>query len=395
MKIQEVVLDELNPAEYNPRRITRAELKSLVRSMKEFGVVEPIVANKDNTVIGGHQRLKAAYELNLKTIPVIYVDLPKAKEKLLNLALNRISGKWDESKLAHLLAELETDLTSEEVQISGFAEIEIDKLVDEYGLNGKTSEEDNFDPEAEARKIKKPESKRGEIYLLGKHRLMCGDSTKKEDVEKLMAGKKADMVFTDPPYNVNYGSSKNPRHKIPNLVSDNQTADQWHEFCEEIALRVKENCLGDVYCWTASGPEGMKLRLALIEAGCHWSATIAWVKQQLVLSPANYQRKYEPCFYGWFERSSFCGGRKQTEVWEIDRPHNSKSHPTMKPISLCSKGIKNSSQPGEIVLDLFGDSGSTLIACEQSNRICYMMEIDPLYCDVIRKRYASYVQKKN
>jgi DNA modification methylase len=220
---------------------------------------------------------------------------------------------------------------------------------------------------------------------------MCGDATKEEDVIKLMDGQKARMVFTDPPYNVDYGVSKNPRHKIRMIENDKQSPQEWEDFCKKFFLNIQSFNTGDIYIWGASGPEGMKMRLWLSEMGCHWSATIIWKKDQLVLTPANYQRMYEPCFYGWFDKSSFNGDRKQTEVWEISRPKNSKLHPTMKPVELVTKAIVNSSKAEDIVLDLFGGSGSTLIACEKSNRRCFTMELDPKYVDVIRQRYDDYV----
>ena len=202
------------------------------------------------------------------------------------------------------------------------------------------------------------------------------------------------MIFTDPPYNVDYGVSKNPKHKIRTIENDKQSPKEWESFCKAIFENFKRFNTGDIYMWGASGPEGMRMRLWLTEMGCHWSATIIWKKQQLILTPANYQRMYEPCFYGWFDKSTYNKDRKQTEVWELDRPLNSKLHPTMKPVDLCLKGIKNSSKPNDVILDLFGGSGSTLIACEYSERICYMMELDPKYIDVIIQRWEKLTGQK-
>ena len=223
---------------------------------------------------------------------------------------------------------------------------------------------------------------------------MCGDSTKKEDVERLMGGVLADMIHTDPPYNVDYGVSKNPRHKIRTIENDKQNPQEWEEFCRSVFENFKLFNKGDVYMWGASGPEGMKMRLWLTETGCHWSATIIWKKDRLVLTPANYQRMYEPCFYGWFGKSTYDGGRKEVEVWEMKRPSDSKLHPTMKPIEVCARAIMNSSRERDIVLDLFLGSGSTLIACEKTNRICYGMEIDPKYVDTIIARWEQYTGGK-
>ena len=256
--------------------------------------------------------------------------------------------------------------------------------------------DDDAVPEPPKEAITQP----GDIWQLGDHRLMCGNSTDNADVALLTNGDKAGMVFTDPPYNCDYGSSKNPRHKIRTIENDKQSPQQWEQFCKALFEMFREYSTGDIYMWGASGPEGMRMRLWLVEMGCHWSATIIWKKQQLVLSPANYQRMYEPCYYGWFEKSSFNNpmgsgnARTETEVWEIDRPLDSKLHPTMKPVELCCRGISNSSKKGDIVLDLFLGSGSTLIACEKLGRKCYGMELDPIYCDVIVERWQEFTGKK-
>jgi DNA modification methylase len=209
-------------------------------------------------------------------------------------------------------------------------------------------------------------------------------------MDTLMDGRKALMTFTDPPYNVRYGESKNPRHKIREIEGDWQNADEWEDFIKSFGKQIKANCAGDVYVWGASAPDGMKMRLLLIELGLHWSATIAWVKQQLILSPAKYQRMYEPCLYGWFgDKSSFSADRKEKEVWFVDRPLNSKEHPTMKPVELGLIAIRNSSRMGDIVLDLFIGSGSTMVAAQQLNRMCYGMEIEPKYCAVTLERMSQ------
>jgi DNA modification methylase len=202
------------------------------------------------------------------------------------------------------------------------------------------------------------------------------------------------MVHTDPPYNVDYGASKNPRHKIRSIENDSLDADGWKAFCAGFLQNIKQFNSGDIYMWGASGPEGIKMRLWLIELGCHWSATIVWNKDRLVLSPANYQRKYEPCFYGWFNKSSYCGSRTETEVWDLKRPSDSKLHPTMKPVEVCEKAILNSSERDNVVLDLFLGSGSTLIACEKTDRICYGTELTEHYCSVIIKRWEQFTGKK-
>lgn len=377
-----VPIGQLKPAEYNPRKADDKQHANLKASIERFGLKDPIIANsapnRKNVVIGGHFRLRVAKDLGINEVPVVYVNIPElAREKELNVRLNRNLGEWD----FDLLADFDQDMLKD----IGFDSKELDKI---FQLTNDEKEDDVPEPP------KNPQAKRGDIYQLGRHRVMCGDSICVDDVEKLMGGGRSKMIHTDPPYNVDYGVSKNPRHKIRTIENDKQSPEEWEEFCKALYSIFKIYNTGDIYMWGASGPEGMRMRLWLVDMGAHWSATIIWKKQQLVLSPAKYQRMYEPCFYGWFDKSSFGGDRKQVEVWDLDRPLNSKLHPTMKPVEVCERAILNSSQWDDIVLDLFLGSGSTLIACEKTNRICYGMEIDPKYVDVIIKRWEEYTGKK-
>ena len=370
-------------AEYNPRQLTKDQYTQLKDSLTRFGLVDPLIVNKHksrkNILVGGHQRLKIAKEMGMDKIPCVEVDLPLDQEKELNIRLNKNVGEWDYDSLANYF-----DVS--ELMEWGFSNDELQFYEDEP--------EQGLIDDDEIPEVEEAITKSGDIWLLGEHRVLCGDATKKEDVDILMEGNKADMVFTDPPYNVDYGVSKNPRHKIRQIENDKQTDEEWKLFCHNLFTIIKDYNTGDIYIWGASGPDGMKMRLWLTEMGCHWSATIIWKKQQLVLSPAKYQRMYEPCFYGWFDKSSFSADRKQTEVWEFDRPLNSKLHPTMKPVELCLYGINNSSKNNAKIMDLFLGSGSTLIACEKTNRKCYGMEIDPHYCDVIVKRWEEFTGNK-
>ena len=369
-------ISELKNWESNPRTISEESYKELKKSIGDLGNFEPLVINTDGTVLAGNQRLRVHKEQGDSEVEVSVPERELTEEEIKKIGIisNRHSGEWDMDKLANEFEDVLTEL--------GF-----DDLMPEVELDVK--EDDYEEPEDLPIRVKL-----GEVWQLGKHRLMCGDSTKIEDVEKLMNGEKADMVFTDPPYNVDYGASKNPRHKIRSIKNDSMGTEAWMNFCNDFMVNIQQFNTGDIYMWGAPGPEGMRMRLLLIELGCHWSATIVWKKDQLVLTPANYQRMYEPCFYGWFDKSSYNGDRKQTEVWEIDRPKNSKLHPTMKPVELCSRGIQNSSKKNDKVLDLFGGSGSTLIACEQTNRKCYMMELDEHYCDVIIDRWETFTGNK-
>lgn len=414
MQVEEILLSQLIPADYNPRKITEEDFKKLNVSMENFGLVDPIIINLKKPsiineleyyiVIGGHQRLdvlirkgiKKAYLLKLGDVGWVFTkkEIKLRDEntvKALNIALNKISGEWDEAKLESLLSDLE--VSGFNVELTGFDQEEVLELQTEFqSLDHVT--EDDFDFDEALEQIEITQTKPGDIYQLGPHKLMCADSTEKANVEKLLEGETPDMVFTDPPYNVSYGSSKNhPSWKIRQIQNDSQNQDEWIKFNQKIA-EILKICPGDIYLWGASGPDGMIQRLILIEHGMHWSATIIWKKNQLVLSPAKYQRIYEPCFYGWNQKSTFRADRKQVELWEYPRPRKSELHPTMKPIELCINALKNSSKIDDIILDLFGGSGSTLIAAEQIQRKCYMIEIEPKYCDVIIRRWEQFTGQK-
>lgn len=373
-QIVEVGVTELKPASYNPRKWEPTETKNLKESIRRFGMVDPIIANsseaRKNVVIGGHFRLKCATELGYTTVPVVYVSIPEIeKEKELNLRLNRNLGAWDYQVLAEFDEALLQDI--------GFDGHEIDKIFHSI------IEDDSFDVESELEKVEEPKSKAGEIYELGKHRLMCGDSTNKADVEKLMAGAQADMVFTDPPYGVNYEGKTKEKLKIQNDVGTG---------IFDLAIQnfiTKPGATFYVCC--PAGNNYLSFEIAFRKV-CTFSQTLIWVKDSMVLGHGDYHYKHEPILYGWEKSGThrFLGDRKQTSVWEIARPKVSKEHPTMKPLELINKALLNSSLNDELVVDLFGGSGSTLIACEQANRRCYTMELDPKYCDVIRNRYEIW-----
>ncbi len=375
-----VNINELIPAEYNPRKLTQKQEAELNASIDKFDICDPIIINKNNIIIGGHQRIKVLKKRNVTLVDVRIPsrDLTIEEEKELNLRLNKNMGEWD----FKLLSNFDKDLL---INI-GFDSIDIDKIFPVV-----SDEKDDAIPEVKENEYGVVT---GDIWELGNHRLMCGDSTL-SDVAILMDGKLADMIHTDPPYNVNYGANKkHPSHKIRSIENDHQSKEDWEDFCNKLFLNFKAFNKGDIYMWGASGPEGMKMRLLLCDLGCHWSATIIWKKDRLVLTPANYQRMYEPCFYGWFGKSTYQGDRKNTEVWEEKRPSSSKLHPTMKPVELCSRAIINSSKQRDIVLDLFLGSGSTLIACEKTGRYCYGMELNQHYCSVIIKRWEDFTGLK-
>lgn len=389
MEIRVVEISQLKRAEYNPRKeLTPAdpEYQQLKKSIVEFGYVVPVVINSDMTVIGGHQGLTVLEDLGYKKIECSVQNLDKTHEKALNLALNKINGIWDNEKLE--------------------------------------ATEDDFDVEKELEEIKEPITKIGDTWILGKHRLVCGDSTNKEAVERLMNNREADMVLTDPPYNVNVENSQGMK-----IQNDNMDNKAFGEFLTKAFKNLSEilKAGGAFYIWFASR-EHINFEKALNENGLKVRQEIIWNKNMFILGNQDYQWKHEPCLYGWKDGAAhyFIDDRTQatviedkhqdfrklkkeelvkmleeiyadkisTTIIEENKPTINDLHPTMKPIKLLSRLIKNSSRIDECVVDLFGGSGSTLIACEQLSRPCYMMELDPKYCDVIVKRWETLTGKK-
>ena len=346
MNIEKKNVKDLLPADYNPRKDLKPgdpEYEKLKRSIEQFGYVEPVIWNeKTGRVVGGHQRLKVLTDMGITEVDVVVVDMDTEKEKALNIALNKISGEWDTEKLALVIADLQG--TDFDVSLTGFDPEELEDLFRDDVKGG--VKEDDFDVEAE---LKKPTfSKAGDLWMLGEHRLFCGDSTKPETFDLLMNGKKANLVVTDPPYNVDYKGSAG---KIKN---DSMAEDQFEFYL----------------------------------SGC-----CIWKKQSLVLGRSPYQWQHEPVLFGWKKKGKhqWYTGRKESTIWEFDKPKKNKDHPTMKPIALVSYPIMNSTMTGCLVLDPFGGSGSTLIACEQTGRVCYTVELDEKFCDVIVRRYIEQV----
>lgn len=391
MNIQKINILKLKPSEYNPRKDLQPEDEEYIKiknSILEFGYVAPVIINADMTVIGGHQRLKVLKELGYEEIQCIVVDLDKNKEKALNLALNKISGEWDNDKLEAILAELkETDI---DINITGFSNDEVDDILKD--ITG--SKEDDFDLEEALEEIEEPITKVGDIWKLGKHRLLCGDSTKQEDVMCLMNNQKADMLLTDPPYNVDYVGKTVDALKIAN---DNMNDVQFYEFLKQAFINMfdftKEGA--SIYVFHAD-TEGLNFRKAFKDAGFKLTECLIWKKDCFVMGRQDYQWQHEPILYGWKEGAAhyFINDRTQSTILEFDRPKQSALHPTMKPIDLIARLVKNSSKENDIILDLFGGSGSTIITAEQLNRICYSMELDPKYCDVIVKRWETLTNKE-
>ena len=349
MEITEVPLQDLKESEYNPRQMTEKQVKDLTQSIKEFGLVDPIIVNshkgRENVVVGGHQRLKIVSILGLKTIPVVYVDLDEKKERELNLRLNRNLGEWDYNMLANFNEELLKDVGWDSEELDKIFQLDVDEKDDEI-------------PEVEESICKE-----GDLWQLGNHRLLCGDATKKEDVERLMAGKKADMVFTDPPFSNNTGIMEEM------MVNIDKAFENGRKSCKEKMF----------WFWDNIGEPPFNEKI--IARHC-WYKTNGW-------QAGHWEAINE---YDGTEK------RKESLVYPIANVGGQNirkdqgNHPTPKPIELCSKFVEKVKR-NDVVLDLFGGSGSTLIACEKLNRNCYMMEIDPHYCDVIIKRWEQYTNK--
>lgn len=386
MEWRTIPIGDLRPAAYNPRKKLKAgdkEYEKIKTSIQEFGYVEPIIVNFDMTVIGGHQRLTVLKDLGYTEVQCVVVHIEdEAKVKALNIALNKITGAWNEQLLADLIVDLQsqdfnTDLT-------GFEPAEIDQLFSK--VHNKEIKEDDFDVDEE---LKKPTmSKAGDLWLLGRHRLVCGDSLLPETFSMLMDGHRANLVVTDPPYNVNVEETAG---KIKN---DNMPDEDFYKFLFAAFVNMEQNMESDasIYVFHADS-KGLIFRQAFHDAGFYLSGCCIWKKNALVLGRSPYQWQHEPCLFGWKVggKHQWYSDRKQTTIWEYDRPKSSKEHPTMKPVALMAYPIQNSSMSNCIVLEPFCGSGSTLIACEQTNRICYAIELDEKFVDVIVKRYIETV----
>ena len=386
MKIEKLKTKNLIPADYNPRKDLKAgdpEYDKLKQSIQEFGYVEPIIWNKTTgRVVGGHQRLKVLLDMGVTEVDCVVIEMDEDKEKALNVALNKISGDWDKDKLMLLITDLQG--VDFDVSLTGFDAAELDELFKDSLKEG--IEDDEFDVDAE---LEKPlMTKRGDLWKLGSHRLVCGDSTKEESFSLLMDGKLANLVVTDPPYNVNYEGAAG---KIKN---DNMENSAFYEFLLAAFKNTEAVMTQDssIYVFHAD-TEGLNFRKAFSDAGFYLSGTCIWKKQSLVLGRSPYQWQHEPVLFGWKKKGKhkWYADRKQTTIWEFEKPRRNADHPTMKPVALVAHPIINSSLSNCIVLDPFGGSGSTLIACEQTDRICYTIELEEKFCDVIVERYISNI----
>lgn len=389
---------DLIPYARNSRTHNEEQIAQIMASIKEFGFTNPILIGSDNVIIAGHGRLLAAQRLGLTEVPVICLpDLTETQRKALVIADNKIAlnAGWDEEMLALEMAELEK--SDFNLDILGFSEDELKELENFGESQTEAKSEDNEIPEAPV----EPITKRGDVWIFCEHRLMCGDTTMYDDVRKLMRDDCAAMIFTDPPYNVNYGSTMKDSILYHagtlggrKIMNDN-LGDGFPQFLTDSLSNLLMFCQGAAYVCMSSS-ELHTLYSAFIAAGGKWSTFIIWAKNTFTLGRADYQRQYEPILYGWNADKShyWCGDRDQSDVWEYNKPVKNDLHPTMKPVELVERAVLNSSKSGDIVLDGFGGSGSTLIACEKNNRKARLMELDPKFCDVIVKRWEEYTGRK-
>ena len=380
-EMQLVAIQKLVPYINNARTHSPEQIKKLRSSLREFGFINPVIIDRDYGVIAGHGRILAAKEEGIKEVPCVFADhLTEAQKKAYIIADNRMAmdAGWDEELLRVEIEALQG--MDFDPLLTGFDEKELAALFDD----GAEAKDDDFDVDEE---LEKPVfSKTGDVWTLGRHRLVCGDSTKAETYETLMQGKKANLVVTDPPYNVNYEGSAG---KIKN---DNMAAEKFYQFLLDAFTNMEKVMAEDasIYVFHAD-TEGLNFRRAFTDAGFYLSGCCIWKKPSLVLGRSPYQWQHEPVLYGWKKngKHQWYSDRKQTTIWEFEKPRKNADHPTMKPIPLLAYPITNSSMSNTLILDPFGGSGSTLIACEQTDRSCCTIELDKKYCDVIVKRYVE------
>jgi DNA modification methylase len=387
-------VDRLIPYARNSRTHSEDQVAQIAASIAEFGFVNPILVGANGTIVAGHARLAAARKLKLTDVPVIVLDhLSETQRRALVLADNRLalSAGWDEEMLRVELESLREDAF--DLNLIGFSDDELRNLLSEpepESAAGLTDED--AVPETSETLITVP----GDIWVLGTHRLLCGDSTQMESVERVLSGGLADMVFTDPPYNVNYGATmKDKLRKSGRKIANDNLGDGFEEFLCVACLNLLTVAKGAIYICMSSS-ELHTLERAFREAGGHWSTFVIWAKNTFTMGRSDYQRQYEPILYGWKEGTDhfWCGARDQGDVWFVKKPHVNDLHPTMKPVELVERAIRNSSKGRDTVLDPFGGSGTTLIACDKAGRQARLIEIEPKYCDVIIRRWQEFSGKE-
>lgn len=396
LNVQQIALEQLVPYARNARTHSDSQVAQIAGSIAEFGFVNPVLIGGDNIIIAGHGRVMAAKKLGLQTVPTIKLDhLTENQRRALVIADNKIAENagWDEELLRLELQNLADE--DFDLDLLGFDDVELDDLLTSLDDDEAAALDENI-PEVQ----ENPVSRTGDIWIMGEHRLLCGDSTSEADMKKLMAGELADMVFTDPPYNVNYGDTAKDKlrskggAKAGRKIMNDNLGDDFEAFLTAACKNMLAHTKGALYICMSSS-ELDTLQSAFRNAGGKWSTFIIWAKNTFTLGRSDYQRQYEPILYGWKDGNDryWCGARDQGDVWFYNKPHKNDLHPTMKPVALVCQAIKNSSRLRDIILDPFGGAGSTLIACEKLGRRARLSELDPLYCDVIIKRWQGFTGK--
>jgi DNA modification methylase len=392
-KIEQWPTAKLLPYARNARTHSHDQVAQIAASIAEFGFTNPILAGSDGVIVAGHGRLAAAQKLGLAVVPVVVLDhLSATQRRALVIADNRIAENagWDDAMLRIEIASLQDD--DFDVSLTGFDADALAELMAGDEPDGEGETDDDAVPEVSETPVSRP----GDVWLLGGHRLLCGDSTVAESYDRVLDGEPVDMVFTDPPYNVNYANSAKDkmRGKDRAILNDN-LGDGFYDFLLAALAPTIAHCRGGIYV-AMSSSELDVLQAAFRAAGGKWSTFIIWAKNTFTLGRADYQRQYEPILYGWPEGAQrhWCGDRDQGDVWNIKKPQKNDLHPTMKPVELVERAIRNSSRPGNVVLDPFGGSGTTLIAAEKSGRLARLVELDPKYVDVIVRRWQEWTGKQ-
>ena len=392
-KIEQWPTAKLLPYARNARTHSDDQVAQIAASIAEFGFTNPILAGSDGVIVAGHGRLAAAQKLGLEVVPVVVLDhLNTTQRRALVIADNRIAenASWDDAMLRIEIAALQDD--DFDVSLTGFDADALAELMAGDEPDGVGDTDDDAVPEMSETPISRP----GDVWLLGGHRLLCGDSTVAESYQQLLKGETVDMVFTDPPYNVNYANSAKDkmRGKDRAILNDN-LGDGFYDFLLAALTPTIAHCRGGIYV-AMSSSELDVLQSAFRAAGGKWSTFVIWAKNTFTLGRSDYQRQYEPILYGWPDGATrhWCGDRDQSDVWQIKKPHKNDLHPTMKPVELVERAIRNSSRSGNVVLDPFGGSGTTLIAAEKSGRLARLIELDPKYVDVIVRRWQDWACKQ-
>jgi DNA modification methylase len=393
LQIEQWPVDRLIPYTRNARTHSDAQVAQVAGSIAEFGFVNPILVGPDGVLVAGHARLAAARLLKLTEVPVIVLaHLSETQRRALVLADNKLAENagWDEEMLRVELETLQADGFS--LELVGFSDEELEALLRDPEQVAAGLTDEDAAPEVPETAVTVP----GDVWLLGPHRLLCGDATQMADVEKVMAGGLADMVFCDPPYNVNYGATMKDklRGKSHRKIANDNLGDAFEKFLYDACVNLLTVAKGAVYICMSSS-ELYTLQKSFREAGGHWSTFVIWAKNTFTMGRSDYQRQYEPILYGWKEGTDhfWCGARDQGDVWFIKKPVSNDLHPTMKPVELVERALRNSSKTRDTVLDAFGGSGTTMIACERTGRQARLIEMEPAYCDVMIRRWQEHTGK--